>query len=117
MMAAALQMGPRLGCVASPGAHLALSGAPPPLVTEGGSGAFALLQRGETDRGGRDEVGRSGTKWDAWVVFWFFDLPCLFGYLMLFVYYLKLTDLAVAIFIWTRSYFFHSLHPHKIYNS
>ena len=64
MMAAALQMGPRLVCVASPGAHLALSGAPPPLVTEGGSGAFALLQRGETDRGGRDEVGRSGTKWD-----------------------------------------------------
>lgn len=49
VMAAALQMGPRLVCVASPGAHLALSGAPPPLVTEGGSGAFALLQRGETE--------------------------------------------------------------------
>ena len=51
MMAAALQMGPRLVAAASPGAQLALSGAPPPLVTEtGAAGAFALLQRGETER-------------------------------------------------------------------
>eukprot|EP00435_Cladocopium_sp_Y103_P048183 s2515_g14.t1 len=64
VMAAALQMGPRLVSVASPGAHLALTGAPPPLVTESGSGAFALLQRGETDAAtGRWGVRGEGTKW------------------------------------------------------
>ena len=60
------------GC--SPGAQRRAAAA-------GDGGRQRRLRTAAAGRDGQRGKGRSGTKW---VVFWFFDLPCLFGYLMLF---------------------------------